>query len=176
MSKAPFFQIRVRASEQSSAAEVHSIIQPAFLFGLNELKTQIDRSVAENSVGSGLTEATNAYVLRMLQDVYNAAGPTIQGDEVVASLESFQSVELSVYPALLLPAIQGARSAATRVSDSNDLKQIGLALHNFHATYGHFPLRGAKSPETTRGLSWRVHILPYLDQICLLYTSPSPRD
>ena len=165
MSKAPFFQIRVRASEQSSAAEVHSIIQPAFLFGLNELKTQIDRSVAENSVGSGLTEATNAYVLRMLQDVYNAAGPTIQGDEVVASLESFQSVELSVYPALLLPAIQGARSAATRVSDSNDLKQIGLALHNFHATYGHFPLRGAKSPETTRGLSWRVHILPYLDQM-----------
>ncbi len=165
MAKAPFIQVRIRPNEQSSATEVHSIVQPAFLFGLNELKAQIDRSVAASSIGTGLTEATNAYVLRMLQDFYSSVGPTIQDGEVIASLESFQSVELSVYPALLLPAIEGARDAATRMSDSNDLKQIGLALHNFSATYDHFPLRGAKTLETPRGLSWRVHILPYLGEM-----------
>ncbi|MCC7333628.1 MAG: DUF1559 domain-containing protein [Pirellulaceae bacterium] len=161
LAKAPLFQVRIRPSKESSAAEIHSIVQPAFLFGLNELKAEIDRSVATSSAGSGATEATNAYVLRMLQDIYNSAGPTIQADEVVATLESFQSV----YPALLLPAIEGARNAAAQTSDSNNLKQIALAMHNFNDTYSHLPLRGGKSPTTAHGLSWRVHILPFLGEL-----------
>ncbi|MCA9183551.1 MAG: DUF1559 domain-containing protein, partial [Planctomycetales bacterium] len=161
LAKAPFLQVRIRPSEQSSATEIHSIVQPAFLFGLNELKGEIDRSVAASSAGSGATEATNAYVLRMLQDIYNSAGPTIQAGEVVATLESFKSV----YPALLLPAIEGARNAAAQTSDSNNLKQIALAMHNFNDTYSHLPLRGGKSPATAHGLSWRVHILPFLGEL-----------
>lgn len=57
-------------------------------------------------------------------------------------------------------AVQAAREAARRMSCQNNLKQLGLALHNYHDTNRRFPI-GADS---INGLSWRVRILPFIEQ------------
>jgi prepilin-type N-terminal cleavage/methylation domain-containing protein len=80
---------------------------------------------------------------------------------------------IGVLAALLLPAIQSAREAARRTQCRSHLKQIGLALHNYHDSFGRFPpnlvidwesirIDGSIPP---RGYwTWSARILPYLDQ------------
>ena len=67
---------------------------------------------------------------------------------------------------LFLPAIDQARTAARRAQSQNNLKQIGLALHNFHLTQSHFPEGTVPNPALPpeKRLSWIVGLLPYLDQ------------
>jgi prepilin-type N-terminal cleavage/methylation domain-containing protein/prepilin-type processing-associated H-X9-DG protein len=67
---------------------------------------------------------------------------------------------IAVLIGLLLPAVQKVRAAAARAKCQNNLKQLGLACHNFATTYGAFPL-GA---ERTAGAYWSSFILPYIEQ------------
>lgn len=69
---------------------------------------------------------------------------------------------IAILIALLLPAVQQAREAARRSQCKNNLKQIGLALHNYHDVYNAFPIGGTLE---TLGCSWRVRILPYIEQV-----------
>jgi hypothetical protein len=66
--------------------------------------------------------------------------------------------------ALLLPAPRRGREAARRTQCKNNLKQIGLALHNYHEHYGAFPPAYTVDADGKRLHSWRTLILPYVDQ------------
>jgi prepilin-type N-terminal cleavage/methylation domain-containing protein/prepilin-type processing-associated H-X9-DG protein len=78
---------------------------------------------------------------------------------------------IAVLIALLLPAVQMAREAARRSQCRNNLKQIGLALHNYHDNYGVFPPDGMRAADGWNGdfhsnsrWSMKVHLLPYVEQ------------
>ncbi|MES2790733.1 MAG: DUF1559 domain-containing protein [Planctomycetota bacterium] len=76
---------------------------------------------------------------------------------------------IAVLIALLLPAVQQAREAARRSQCKNNLKQVGLALHNYHDTFNTLPI-GCRAglpppaPSPGYGQSWWVAVLPYIDQ------------
>jgi hypothetical protein len=69
-----------------------------------------------------------------------------------------------VLTALMLPAVQQAREAARRTMCKNNLKQIGLAMHNYHDVFSLLPAAHLNDDDGKPRLSWRVSILPYVDQ------------
>jgi prepilin-type N-terminal cleavage/methylation domain-containing protein/prepilin-type processing-associated H-X9-DG protein len=71
---------------------------------------------------------------------------------------------IGVLVALLLPAVQAAREAARRMQCSNNLKQIGLAFHNYHDTFKQFPIGWYVSNNPWNGLSWGIALLPFIEQ------------
>lgn len=78
---------------------------------------------------------------------------------------------IAILISLLLPAVQQAREAARRTQCRNNLKQIGLALHNYHDVYSQFPQAFNVDATVTSAImgtpnmsGWSVAILPYIDQ------------
>ena len=87
---------------------------------------------------------------------------------------------IGVLVGLLLPAVQAAREAARRMSCSNNFKQIGLGIHNYHAAFKQLPTHGTGTTVRTnggnndpitgnngRGLSFLVGITPFIEQQAL---------
>jgi hypothetical protein len=92
---------------------------------------------------------------------------TPAGIEAVSRQTLPGSMGLSTLPiaaGLLVPAVQKTREAAARVQSQNNLKQIGLAIHGYQDAYRSFPPAYRASKDGKPLLSWRVLILPFIEQ------------
>lgn len=96
---------------------------------------------------------------------------TLKRNEAGFLLESrttFPTVDVTVMAPVavgfLLPAVQQARQAARRAQSQYNLVNIVLALHYFHEASGQFPAAHSQSEDKEPLLSWRVHILPHIEQ------------
>ena len=74
---------------------------------------------------------------------------------------------IAILMALLVPAVQQVRIAATRLQTANNLRQCAIAIHNYHSTYGKFPnaawTGGVYTGSGNNRTMW-FHLLPYVEQ------------
>jgi prepilin-type N-terminal cleavage/methylation domain-containing protein/prepilin-type processing-associated H-X9-DG protein len=74
---------------------------------------------------------------------------------------------IGILVALLLPAVQAAREAARRMQCSNNLKQLGIAMHNYHSTYNVLPpgfMVLNEQKQINGGWAWSVFLMPFIEQ------------
>jgi hypothetical protein len=140
-----------------------------------------DARQAKEAVQTGL-DLARAGLSRMVKDMTkDASGLAKFGDllkqaetdlkdvgvrQEGARLEVAGQVKTELAPAAvaLAEALVKVRQGAARAQSTNNLKQIALAMHNYHDTNRHFPPQAIYSPDGKPLLSWRVLILPYLAQ------------
>jgi type II secretory pathway pseudopilin PulG len=114
----------------------------------------------------------------VLRQVFHARKHALEYQSVVPG--SFRLIELfvvltiiAVLIGLLLPAVQKVREASDRIKCAGNLKNVGLALHNYENTHGRFPPGGVEGPYRAIGVTNSVYhgrgpfLLPYLEQQAL---------
>ncbi len=88
--------------------------------------------------------------------------PKVEGDRLVLTLDEKEQ-GISKALALLVPPVEILRIHFGRHHSVDNLKRIGLAMHNYHDVNKHFPAPASYSKDKKPLLSWRVHVLPYLE-------------
>ncbi len=150
--------------------QILAMFQPTVLLGKDQLVVAATTPGAERVVelsgaaAERLWQPTGAFVpmARRLSEnlvFLNVSDPRDTLPQLVQNLPSLVQ-QLN----LLFPAVQSARGAARRAQCANNLKQIVLAMHNHHGAFGALPKPAITDKDGKPLLSWRVAILPYLDQ------------
>jgi beta-lactamase regulating signal transducer with metallopeptidase domain len=138
-------------------------------------------SQAKDAGGAQKVEATQkasvAMLANMLGNAKNSPDPNTKklAEGLLPILEGHKittqgtvttltcSANLDLVASLLAPPITQARAAAQRVQQQNNMKQILMALHNYHEVFGHFPPAAIVDPQSGVARSWRVEILPFIE-------------
>ncbi|QEF99962.1 hypothetical protein Mal15_40290 [Stieleria maiorica] len=146
--------------DEDSAAKLENVLNQAIDFGRMMATSEMMKNIQGQDP---VNQAMAKYIERLGTQVAAMVRPERSGKIVTVRLSGNVGTT-GVLVGLLLPAVQASREAARRMQASNELKQIGLAMHNYHATYNTFPDRAIRDDNGNPLLSWRVAILPYIEQ------------
>jgi prepilin-type processing-associated H-X9-DG protein len=158
-------QMELICGDAQAASELQETVERCIEFARVMLIGEATRSVQ----GKGrMPDAQRAYFTRVINHVAGLIKPVQDNNRLVLETETNVSMaQTGVLVALLLPAVQAARESARRMQAANNLKQIGVAMHNYHASYNRFPGPAITNDQDKRLLSWRVAILPFIEQQAL---------
>ncbi|MEL6109403.1 MAG: DUF1559 domain-containing protein [Planctomycetota bacterium] len=156
----------IKAKSEQAAEEIESIVRDTLEDAATELVGLGQASIPDDDA---VSEALRSYIARLGDELKPMLMLRREGDLLKSpKIESAPNVAtVGVLVGLLLPAVQAAREAARRMSASNNLKQIGLAMHNYHAAYRKLPFGAIRDENGKPLLSWRVAILPFIEQQAL---------
>jgi hypothetical protein len=98
-----------------------------------------------------------------IEAVVNSIKLNQTGTDTTLSISMSQE-SMNLLVTTMIPMIQQARATAKESASANNLKQIGLAMHNYHDAYKAFPAASIIGPDGKTPHSWRVAILPYIEE------------
>ncbi|QDV57290.1 DUF1559 domain-containing protein [Rosistilla oblonga] len=160
--ESPYVSLQMLPRADSSVDNLGAIAQQALEFGANQLLQTVTDGV--QAAGSPIAQPVQAYLERVIRAKYQELTPRAEAGQLVIQMDNILDVEAALHVGLLIPAVQGAQMSAQGMSGMNNLKQIALAMHNYHDTYATLPGRRVRPDGKPTGLSWRVHVLPFLEQ------------
>jgi hypothetical protein len=152
--------VRFRSQERAKTAEAEKSLA-AGLF------------LAQTALGVGLKELENTKkedekallpLAKEVAEVLKGVRIAVDGPDAVATATVKTDLPVGPFLQTVFGGQTGPRAAAGRAKDQNNLKQIGLALHNYHDTYQGFPPAALVDRRGKPMLSWRVMILPFVEQ------------
>ncbi|MEQ9407066.1 MAG: DUF1559 domain-containing protein [Fuerstiella sp.] len=151
------------SARTSQAAELLLSVQTVTVSGeLPPIRGKLQITTKSSEAAAALAELINDWTTEKIGEAAAALHVSADGSDLIQSSDSSEEAEAVI--GSLMKLISPARDRARKMSTMNSLKQIGLAMHNFHDSYGHFPPQALADDSGRRLLSWRVLILPYLDQ------------
>lgn len=149
--------------DEASATRLEALVDRAIQYSTDSLEARL--TVMRTAGLSQIEQAPLLYARRMLEEMIDSierkrtgSSFAIHGRNEIGAAPGFAAIAAG----LMLPAVQSARQAARRAQATNNLKQIGLAFHNYHDVYGRFPT-STYDKDGNLLLSWRVHILPFVE-------------
>jgi len=162
--KTPDIRATIQMSSNESAVEVRETLIDLIDMSVAGMAMQMEQQ-EEMAEFSPLVSA-------YMRGLFRTLLPDVDGDKLiyVTSGENGTAAAVGVggiAVALLLPAVQAAREAARRMQCSNNMKQLGLAMHNYHDVNKTFPPAYTVDKNGKPLHSWRVLLLPYLEQTAL---------
>ncbi|MCH7990011.1 MAG: DUF1559 domain-containing protein [Planctomycetes bacterium] len=98
----------------------------------------------------------------MYEQIAEVLIPKVEGNRLLLSLTK-ENQGVNKLVTLVSQPLDSAREEARRAKCKNNLKQFGIAMHNFHDVYRSFPPSASYDKKGKKLLSWRVYVLPYLD-------------
>jgi len=164
-------RISFGTSDREATEKLDESLQFLRTKGTQFARESVDAQLAEDaSMSDAMKKAVSKYSDRLQDSINDAAMWSIQDDRIELKTEasmmaSYQTI--GVMTGLLLPAVQAARESARRMSSSNNIKQIILAIYNHESAYRKIPNRVIRDKDGNPLLSWRVQILPYIEQQAL---------
>lgn len=156
------FSSRIQCASADDAARVQDTVQAVLTLARNMLD-EADRTVANATAQQA---AAIVPLIDLASEVLKQGKVQTEASTVsYASKLDVDAAETAV--SVLLPAVLAARQAAQQAQTANNLKQIMLAMHNYHDVHGHFPPPVVIGPDGKTPHSWRVAILPFIEQVQL---------
>ncbi|WP_197439648.1 DUF1559 family PulG-like putative transporter [Calycomorphotria hydatis] len=157
--------ISVVANNETDAENFKKLLRQGAEEFLNAFSQEIDKQHSDDPVERAIV----AYLQRVMHVNINNMMPTQDGDSFYwvfpkSGSKATNLMFTATAVSLVTPAVIAARAAARRAQSINNMKHLMIAMHSYHATHNAFPAHANYSQNGKPLLSWRVHLLPFLDE------------
>jgi prepilin-type processing-associated H-X9-DG protein len=159
--------LTVKAEDEAAARQLEDLVDRLLKLARQTMLAEFSKQAVSSDP---VEQAMAKYAERVSVQMFEVFRPVRNGDTLSLSTKGRRNDQLAaasmigLLAALIVPAIASAREAARRTASANNLRQIGITLLSEEAIHCALPARASFDKQGKPLLSWRVHILPYIEQ------------